>query len=101
MTMKSALFAETAMALIGGVGLGPAPGAGGLGVAGDLIAVQVGSPPALMSLLRQRLKPPASILLGSFGSRMKGAMKLAPLKASIMPVPAHGPPFGFVGAGLQ
>src|SRR5689334_793567 len=41
--------------------------------------------PALTFVLRHSRRPPASIVLGLFGSRMNGAMKLAAVPASAMP----------------
>ena len=65
--MKSEVAGEIAIALIReelGFGFG--------------IAVQVGAGMKdLTSLARQRLRPPASIVLESLGSSMNGAMKLA------------------------
>ena len=51
-----------------------------------LMADQLGVA-ALTLLLRHRFRPPASMVLGLFGSRMNGAMKLAPLllPASLIP----------------
>src|SRR6266446_1478648 len=82
--MKSELLGETAIALMGGVGLGGAGGTTGSGRIGYLIAVQVGNGANLASLLRHRFNAPASIVLESPGSRVNGAMKFA-LAASVIP----------------
>src|SRR5262245_28251326 len=88
-TIKSELPGETAIALMGGVGFGVAPGAGGRGATAALMLVQVGVglAVALALLVRQRLIPPARSVFGSPGSITSGAIKfeLAEFPASEIP----------------
>src|SRR5437764_1059886 len=80
--MTAELPGATAMALISGV-----PVSAGLIDAhcGPVVAVNA----ALTSLLRHNCVPPASMVLALFGSRMNGAMKLAPPVKPATPTPAH------------
>ena len=59
---------------------------------GDLIAAQVGAA-ALTFVLRHRLTPPASMVFGSLGSRVNGAIKFADpfTPASVIPLDIGDP----------